>query len=80
MTRLETWLEEEVALLREYDPDMTEQRESEYREALGKTLHAEQLRVADAFGDLGDVALAEMKKVSDRARDLGLRAFFRRFW
>jgi hypothetical protein len=86
--RLETWLTEEVAVMRQYDPHLDE---AEYRDALGKTLHAAQLRLADeadhlariAYGEtrgLGDRVYASLKEVSDRARDRSLREWFRRHW
>ena len=72
-------MDEEVALYRAHYP-LSDAAEADFREALGKTLHAAQLRLADAAGDAGDAVLAELKKVSDRARDRSLREFFRRFW
>ena len=88
-TRLSRWLDEEVELLREYDPEMTPEREDEYRDSLGKTLHAAQLKVADDFDALcrathveefGDRIYAHLKSISDNARDRSLREWFRSRW
>ena len=88
-SRLSRWLDEEVELIREHDTDMTPEREVEYREAMGKTLHAAQLKLADDFDalcrathteEIGDRVYAHLKSISDNARDRGLREFFRRYW
>jgi hypothetical protein len=76
------WLDEEVEMMRQYDPHLDE---AEYREALCKTLRAEQLKVADAASDLvdaafGDRVFASLKAHSDRLRDRSLREWFRRYW
>ncbi len=77
--RLERWMDEEVSLCQEHSP-LTADEEIAYRDAMGKTLHAAQLRVADSAGDLGDAVLIALKRHSDAARDRSLREFFRRFW
>jgi hypothetical protein len=82
-------MDEEVASIRRYDPDMTPEREAAYRKACGKTLHAAQLKLADDFDalsrachveEIGDRIYAHLRAISDDARDRGLREFFRRFW
>lgn len=88
-TRLSRWLDEEVELIREYDPEMTPEREVEYREAMEKTLHAAQLKLADDFDalcrathveEIGDRVYAHLKSISDSARDRSLAQWFRERW
>jgi hypothetical protein len=82
ISRLDAWMDDEVAPMREYDPRLDE---AEYREALSKTLHAAQLRLADDAGALlgtefGDRVYSSLKEHSDRLRDRSLREWFRRHW
>lgn len=88
-TRLERWMDEEVDLIRKYYPELTGVKEDEYRTSLAETLRGAQLKLADDFDALaratgveekGDLVLAHLTAISDRARDYGLREFFRRFW
>lgn len=88
-TRLERWLDEEVSLIREYDPRMTYSSELEYRRMMEGTLHGQQLKLADEADalcrathvpEIGDRIYAHLKSISDRARDRSLREWFRRYW
>jgi hypothetical protein len=77
-------MDEEVEIMRKYDPRMTAKREQEYRDALGKTLIAAQLRVSDEasalFGEaFGDRLFENLRARTERARNSSLREFFRRF-
>lgn len=76
-------------MIRAHDAEMTLEREIEYREALGKTLHAAQLKVADDFDalarachveEIGDRVYAHLRSISERARDRSLREWFRGRW
>ena len=88
-TRLSRWLDEEVELIRQYDSDMTAEREDEYRDAMSKTLHAAQLKLADDFDalcrathveEIGDRVYAHLKSISDGARDRSLARWFKERW
>lgn len=78
MSRLETWIAEEVASYEKEYGSLDAERRAEFKEALKGTLHGQQLRVADGCGVFGDAMLAALKEHSDALRDSQLREWFRR--
>ena len=77
MSRLEDWVTQEIQEIERVAGPLTPEERERCAESLRKTLHGEQLALADSAGTLGDTVLAALKAHSDRLRDTQLARWFR---